>query len=722
MPHIKVRTEHLLFAFKALAITGAGFIGVWLSLIRVGVTSPINADVPDLSVPGLLAIVLWHAIFGTVLFGGVVMSGLAALTFVRPHWGMTTTDRLLLSLPIGLVIWLATCILVRIYGGGSATILCLIFGFSIFRLAYVLRRIGTKYIAQAIEFMRDNCLTITIVYILGISLAVHFGLLWRTPSEIPNGTIDIGDLVFYVASYHSLKISIYPYFLHAVEGEHFTYFNMLGPFLAFAFDDLPGFEISLFLTTSVTIFFFIGISYAVSCMYRYRINLSCAPLSLGTTCLIILMLCAATLYPSWIVETTPYAFAIPLALIALYLVERGNQRIEFYYVLIPLIVVSFAISKVMPVTVFGGYALLCFWIKARQERSRTALWILISSAVLIAIFCLLLLGIYGKKFLSFASATDFGPTSFHTFHHMWFGKGTRLLKAIYKTLPAFTMEFGLFLLPFGAARLRHIGLFLAVLGGVSLYFLYSYIFIPTATSAFILIAGWLIINPVTENWHRSATFWLFCVAALLVSCSHFMRDPGGWEFTLIWELTLGGAMIQLLLPAASSSAEIRSLRTWISSSNSWRYALAAVAMLSVIAQANGDLRLGRHDRKVVSTKLYDLWKNVRERTPEDALIFTDQVGDTEARLEGWNDLSLISERQFYFSSWQTSVLRGDVTKRRQRLQFNSEVLDGKLRPEELPLHRSYSSYFAAVRTLYPVPKTFERIYANADYVLYRIKQ
>lgn len=713
-------TDRLQFACKLLAITGASFAILRIAAIYLGIASPINDDIPNLSAPGLLTAVLWHVILGALLFFGVVASGLAVLSFVPKRWALIPTDRLMLSLPAGLFLWLVTCVAVRMNGGGSFVVLGLISGLILLRLSSILRTVtGNRSAATAIVLGR-NWRILAFVGILGASLAAHFGILWRIPSDRLSGTIDLGDLVFYVASYHSLKGSIYPYLLQAVEGEHFTYFNMLGPLLAFAFDELPGFEVSLFLTTSVTVFFFFGLSYAVACLYHYRTTTRSTFLSPGTICTLALLVCAATYYPSWIVETPPYAFAAPLTLMAVYLVERGNQRIEFFYVLIPVIVVSFAITKVMPVTVFGGYALYCFWVKARQDRSKAALLILSAGAVLIGIFCLLLLNIYGKKFFSFAQVTDFGPTSAHTFYHQVFVKGTHLWKAIKKTFPAFSMELGFLLLPLAAARFRNLPVFLGALSGVFCYFFYSYIFIPTAASAFFLVAGWLILNPLPEGPKRKGTLVFLSIAALLVLCSQYLRDPGGWGLALIWQLTVGSVVIVLLSPKVMPESQGNPRSRGASLGNAWRYAFAVAAAISVVAATTGDLRFGGEKRQIISQNLYDLWKNVRQITPPDALIFTDQVDNTESRLLGWNDLSLISERQFYFSSWQTSVLRGDPTGRSHRLLTNTKVLSGELSPGQLTYHRPYSAYFAAVRSSYPVPKSFKLVYGNDDYSIYRI--
>lgn len=702
-------------------IASSCLLAIWLLLAHCGVLSPINAGSPDLSSPVLLGIVLLHIVFGTFLFMGTITAGLAVLSLAPQRWSLIPTDYFILSPMIGLLLWLIVCLAVRLLGGGSYLILGLIFSIAALRLPQILRLRDARNRMSSVLAVRLRWKTLLLIYALNVALSAHLGLLWRLPSENIRGTVDLGDLAYLTGAFHSLKISLYPWMSYSVEGEYFHPFNQLQNFLALGFDSIPGFEISLFLTTSVSLFFCLSTVFVIANMYRYRIAVGSAPLDAATTCTIILLLCTAIRYPSWLVETPPVAFAVPLALSIVYLIDRGKERVGFYYLAIPAAVIAFALSKVTIITVFGLYGFSMLSVRTWSDRSRAGLIALVIGSAMIAAFSALLLMLFWHKFISFATVNDFGPPSLQTFHY-YLLKGTRLLKAIRKTTPAFTFDLGLLLLVLGVWRLRSYSLFIAILGGTLLYYSYSYLFYPTAAAAFILTLGWLLLCATQQAAiHRRAMIY-FAVSGALVLCSYFMRDPGGWLLVLIWTSTFGGSLVLLLYGETTSASGSKLRCRWSAFGDTWRYALSAIALMSVFAHANGDLRFDIPNRQVVPLSLSDLWVNVRHFTPLDALIFTDQTGQNPTRLEGWNDLSMMAARQFYISSWATSFLRGDATARSKRLVDNSAVLDGKIRPEELQskLHRSYSSYYAAVRTSYPVPVTFEKIYSNDDYVIYRI--
>jgi hypothetical protein len=149
-------------------------------------------------------------------------------------------------------------------------------------------------------------------------------------------------------------------------------------------------------------------------------------------------------------------------------------------------------------------------------------------------------------------------------------------------------------------------------------------------------------------------------------------------------------------------------------------AVWVLVVLTIFATAQGDLRLGESNRRIVSWSLFDIWTKTRDLTPEDALLFTDQTGDDRNRLSGWNDYSLMAQRQFYISSWPSSRLRYDLSARRARLARNDAVLEGALLPKDLPLSRGYSGYYAVLVVDRKVPPSFESIYSNEAYTLFRI--
>ena len=112
---------------------------------------------------------------------------------------------------------------------------------------------------------------------------------------------------------------------------------------------------------------------------------------------------------------------------------------------------------------------------------------------------------------------------------------------------------------------------------------------------------------------------------------------------------------------------------------------------------------------------------MREGNPYDALIFTDQVDETEDVLGGWNTYAFSGQRQLYLSSYVTNAeLRRDKQKRDQVLTINKAVLDGGRSPQSVPKSRNYRSFYAVVSATRTVPLSWRKVFSNSQYKLYEI--
>ena len=108
------------------------------------------------------------------------------------------------------------------------------------------------------------------------------------------------------------------------------------------------------------------------------------------------------------------------------------------------------------------------------------------------------------------------------------------------------------------------------------------------------------------------------------------------------------------------------------------------------------------EREILTPELKEIWSAVRERTPKDVLVFTDQVDETINVLGGWNTYAYAGQRQLYLSSYFTdwSLVR-DIQKVREVLSINKSVLDGDRSPTQAPTQRKYNSFYAVVSTVSP---------------------
>jgi hypothetical protein len=116
-----------------------------------------------------------------------------------------------------------------------------------------------------------------------------------------------------------------------------------------------------------------------------------------------------------------------------------------------------------------------------------------------------------------------------------------------------------------------------------------------------------------------------------------------------------------------------------------------------------------------------IWQAVKRLTPPDALIFTDQTGLKRTVAMGWNAYAGTAARQVYIAGWDHSfIFRTNEAALKIRLAENSAILAGEKTPQDLPLSKNYSSYFAVVSKRQSVPGNFSKMFANGQFVLYQI--
>jgi hypothetical protein len=143
-----------------------------------------------------------------------------------------------------------------------------------------------------------------------------------------------------------------------------------------------------------------------------------------------------------------------------------------------------------------------------------------------------------------------------------------------------------------------------------------------------------------------------------------------------------------------------------------------VARGSIIADSGWHLT----QRAPLTPAVKEIWSTVRERTPKDALVFTDQVDETPDLLGGWNTYAYAGQRQIYLSSYYTNFeLRHDRQKLDEVLTINKSVLEGSRSPRNVPTLRNYSSFYAVVTMTKVVPPSWRQIFQNRQYALYDIE-
>lgn len=677
-----------------LYLAGAVF-SIRLLLAMSGLTGAVNSYLPDLTTPGYIWAVLIHSLYGVLLFCIVITTGTGFLNLLRRMLALSSDDIDILGFPVGLFICLGLSLLCCLGRAGELAAALAVAGAA---LDY-----GRRHWHRPLLSSRRAMFAILPAVMFGACLA----FMWKpTTTASAIGTVGLGDVTIYTGWYNALKATQFPFFNLGVEGEFVSYFNHLHSFYALALDFLPDFDIYLFILTSLSTFYVLSVTYILHALAVYRSNSGYSALSAGIVASITVILVAAARYPSWILESPPAVFLAPVALCVMYATFRAHDQPLRLGFALALAVTGSAISKVVSLAVLGSYTGLRLLIVILRRAHPVQLVGLGIICCAIAVYIVYMLRNFGNLFLPEWFP---GPESWHRFQKKGWGE-------FQQVVPMLLKDVGLVLVAAGTLKLRDWALTVAAVLAVSSNFLFSFLFTPTPTALLMLLAAYLIL---ARSVSKSAIS-LIVTGSLLFIPHHIRHDPGEWQMTLLWILTLGTAVF-LVLRTHAETAENRTGQA--SGRTGWQHLAAAflVGSLSLAALAQGDFRLGKKRIEPVPAALYDIWINTRLRTPVNALVFTDQTGDDTGRLSGWNDYSLMAQRQFYLSSWSTSRLRYRHADRRKRIANNFTVIAGSRRPTELRLSRNYAGYYAVLSRDRTVPVTFHMEYHNSDYALYEIR-
>ena len=667
---------------------------VYLLLSIVGITTTLNADLPDLWTPGYVWPVLIHSFYGLLLFASILASGTTVLHLSSRRFKLDDNDVRILGIPAGLLVCLGASLIAQLGMVGQLLAVLAITGAIIYYglRTHATRRVSNQYIA--------------LVIILAIAMGAVFAFIWKPTIESHTGSMGAADTTIFSGWYYSLKAGIYPFYTLGSEGEvnGYGYFNNLHTFFALGMDFLPHFNIYLFNMAGISTFFVLSTVYMLRALSLYRNSIGCEPLAPISKVLVTVLFIAASRHPSWIVESPPVAFMTPITLAVLYSVLRAGNNVVRLGLALALAVVGSALSKVVTLSILGAYT----GVKLLQQILRSAnLFYLILLGVLsclIAGYILYMLQSFAPQF-----ATDWepGPAFWSKFQDKGWGQ-------FHKVVPKLFKDLGLVVIVGGVFALKDIALLAAAVLAVITNFIFPFLFTATPASLLILVAGYIV---AVDSIPKRAR-WLLLVGATLFLPHHWRHDTGSWYPFILWVFTLGIA-VYTTLAIESRQAGARPE----SSGTRWIHVLCALMVLCVTltALATGSLRVGQKKLELIPLSLHDIWTSTRENSPGNALIFTDQTGDNRGRLSGWNDYSLMAQRQFYISTWSNGPLRYEEAARKERLSNNEAILSGAKAPTDLALSKRYSGYFAVVAKARPVPANFSRIYANSDYALYRIQ-
>lgn len=642
----------------------------------------------------LILAILGHLCLGVLLF---VVSVILAAACGQLQFGRLTASlpKLLLAGYPGALLVLAAASAVAL-----TTPLGSLLGTFVLLLGCTPLLFGASVSAREIA---ELACTVAKIIPAAFAFAAFMALLWHGPTATLSASTQ-GDLVHSYASLNVLGVAPWPLRHFGSEGDFLPYDNMLPMAIGATLSGVPGFDGLIFLTASIGVFFAMWLGLGIACLRR--ISGEALPPMLGA-CLVLLTL-AAVRTPSFVVESPPVPFMAPLLLSFAFLAQRNVGQFVASVSNAVIVAISTGLTKVVMIVPLGFLIMYDAIIDLRWRRlSLVQISFIAIATLLIGVYVTRTLAVWGAVYLhAFVPGPDI---------RIWLTDGKS--HDLPSQLIVAARDVGWCVLAYAVIKSGPPRMAVACIAAVTLNFVYPYLFHTTAVFAPLLVAATLALEP--RRFERVRHVLL--IAALLLLPYPVLRDWAGVQSGIIWVFCIGQITL-IVAPSLAAPAP----RQWFSS----RIPLltAAIAAMTLTAVGGGlavidsGWRQGKAD--ILTASMYDIWHAVRRETSTDALIFTDQTGSEFRVASGWNSYVATGHRQVFIASWVTSFrrFRVDPDARATRLQQNTDVLEGRKKPDEIPLSRTYDSYFAVIAADKSPPPGFRRLYANEDFALYRIGQ
>ncbi len=528
---------------------------------------------------------------------------------------------------------------------------------------------------------------------------VWLGLDLHGPTETEPGPT-IGDLTFYASAIWSLELQAWPLRnLGALNEVYVPPWNQLWSAVGAILLRHLGIEPHLFLASGGGSAYILNVGIAIS-LFFYNSSRQLSGLAVVA---LILAGISASWHPSWTVGSIPVIHAVPLALAATYwLVHRPSMLVPTIFLTFAALIGT-ALSKVTMALFVVAIAFFSI-VPRMQELSKRQLFVIM---VVGAVACL-----YGAWMLNsylWFYIHKLGP---ETYLHNLNGLPFWPMGVLYLLREAGYATCGVL-----AVRLLPLRISLALAVALAAGLIYPWIFRIDAIVA-LLVAVLLIVRQSQAN---SLQLILLAVALALAAPASLFGDYVGGNLWLVWPIAISGLTLVAL---ASRKPDFRAyerspklLWPWIS--------VTFCFCVTLVFIATGHLAVTNRERveqAELTPMVRDIWQSVREKTPKNALIFTDQVSEKFSLVGGYNTYAFAGQRQIYLSNiWGTLALTRDVDQRRNILRLNRSILSGQTHPVELADTSKYSTFFAVVDNSRIVPMGWHLVHRNSVYALYRIE-
>lgn len=595
----------------------------------------------------------------------------------------------------------------------------------------------------------------------GTARRLGTALLWAAPGVVafpfalglllhgPSSNLDsnaFGDMIYYVARLQATTESVVPFRDLLVEGERIPYVGAGSSFIGALLSHLPGFDAFLFQTTALPAFLLTSISLGVGSIARSAQRQSAWLPALAVLAVSIVA------YPTWIAESPPVALALPLAF-SVFALWFEPVPPGVFGLLAAVVAVDLFVTKTLAVIPLGVLALIALG-RHYQSRitRRQASVALATSAVLAAAALAFFFRTSG--WLMESLGIKFLPAD------AFRGLGDQLTTRDTQAASPALQILGHVLVGLALFRSRSYALLATLLTSVAANWLIGGHTIDIATDVAVLLAA-------LHFWVRPDLLrqqgLLIIAAGISLALSGWFRESYGVQAGCTLVILFGTTLLGAFLGASRAPVDSRLRRyAWTLTAAAMgvllalsgrpfvgaavvatlaalpvalrlvparprRLGLAFAVSLIAVGSAAATVRAAAHDdlhfseqHAMLTPSDYDVWRRIRELVPSNGLVFTTLTGRERRSEEGWNYYPAVSERQLYIGGWLYSGLSSRAEARSRRLALNRSVVSGAIEPDDLSLDRRYGSYFAVLRLRERTPPSFQLVYSNARYAIYRI--
>jgi hypothetical protein len=433
-------------------------------------------------------------------------------------------------------------------------------------------------------------------------------------------------------------------------------------------------------------------------LHLYVADRAVRPMGESVLLLLVMSIVVAARYPYWVAESIPLVFVPALTISVWWMADRGRQAFGWSVAAMLAGLLGSVLSKIVTAAVLVPLGSAGIWWRFRTLPYPVKLSVFGVGGIF-AIYSAVMLFHFTPLFVAYATI---GPESSRTPH--WYfafrDAGALAMMALAWTIADLPVALALSL-------------------GLTTFLAFSWVFQINFVCTSIVL-GLILISRATSIFVRGLglTAFVLSLPALILG------DQASPSSGAIWIVCLGGAVLAATLSAAGVTTVAPQLR--LRTSAAVAIATLTIAALGLVGVARGFIIAdsGWHfvEPERLTPELKEIWSVVRERAPKDALIFTDQVDETENVLGGWNTYAYAGQRQLYLSSYVTDLgLRKDAQKLREILSINKSVLDGNRSPDQVPTQRKYRSFYAVVSASHLAPTKWQPVFQNRKYALYEIK-